>query len=85
MHGLLRSRLAVVVVFGVTLLATGRRALYLGTGSPGATERGIPAGATNDNEPAGDIELSLTGLARLSYITSHFDDTRVQPRDSVER
>jgi hypothetical protein len=41
-------------------------------------------GATNDNS-AGDIEPSLTGSARLSYITSHFDDTSVQPRDGVER
>ena len=42
-------------------------------------------GATNDNKSAGDIEPSLTGSARLSYITSHFDDTSVQPRDGVER
>jgi hypothetical protein len=42
-------------------------------------------GATNDNESAGDIEPFLTGSARLSYITSHFDDTSVQPRDRVER
>ena len=42
-------------------------------------------GATNDNESAGDIEPSLTGSARLSYITSHFDDKSVQPRDGVER
>jgi hypothetical protein len=42
-------------------------------------------GATNDNVSAGDIEPSLTGSARLSYITSHFDDTSVQPRDGVER
>jgi hypothetical protein len=42
-------------------------------------------GATNDNESAGDIEPSVTGSARFSYITSHFDDTSVQPRDGVER
>jgi hypothetical protein len=42
-------------------------------------------GATKANESAGDIKPSLTGSARLSYITSHFDDTSVQPRDGVER
>src|SRR6476660_5710811 len=41
-------------------------------------------GATNENESAGDIEPSVTVSARLSYITSHFYDTSVQPRDGVE-
>ena len=36
MHWLLRSRLGVVLVFGVTLARAGRRPLYLGTGGPGA-------------------------------------------------
>jgi hypothetical protein len=35
--------------------------------------------------PLGANLPSLTGSARLSYITSHFDDTSVQPRDGVER
>jgi hypothetical protein len=49
------------------------------------SDRKAIIGATNDNKPAGGIQPSLTGLARLSYITSHFDDTSVQPRDGVER